>query len=127
MVKMKKDTPPLYLLDEETGQKLLQPDQYFVHETKLIRKKRKIIRRRSVAKGHPDISKGQPNYNFIPGRRIYIIVRWHPDFQIYEFVHAVSSKRRAYAYLQDTFGTIIKNIGRTEFDKIYKVLETIAW
>lgn len=61
------------------------------------------------------------------GRCVHVILKWHPDLQLYEFIHVTTSKKRAWQYLHDTFGKLIATIGRTEFEKIYKVSRVVAW
>ena len=85
------------------------------------------VRRISVCKMEIEASGRAYSFTVNPGRKVYVIVRWHPDLQLTEFVHVVTTKKRAFAYIRDTFESLINSVGLPEVMKIYKVVETIAW
>lgn len=75
------------------------------------------------------ISKRYRQYvqNVKPGRAVYVILRWHPDYKVYEYLHTTTSKQRAITYLADTFDNIQARIGKHEFEKIYKIKKVICY
>lgn len=114
---MKKQTPELELEEiiyDEGGR--------IKHEVPL---RLKHARRGSMEK----VSKRYREYiqNVKPGRAVYVILRWHPDYKIYEYLHTTTSKLRAKAYLDDTFDCVRVRIGNHEFEKIYKIKKIICY
>lgn len=65
--------------------------------------------------------------NVKPGRAVYVILRWHPDYQVYEYLHTTTSMIRARTYLSDTFNNVQAVIGKHEFEKIYKIKKVVCY
>lgn len=65
--------------------------------------------------------------NLHPGRAAYVILRWHPDYRLFEYLHTTTSKKRAIAYLNDTFGDTKKRVGKIEFERIYQIKKIICY
>lgn len=137
---MKKKTPRLFYITEER-KRFYQPKWIFVQENHgvvnfakpyKIGTKEKVVgaplsRRISKDKMLAQANGKAYNSTITPGRKAHIIVRWHPDLQIYEFVHATTNKRRAFTYIKDTFADMIRAIGKEEVYKIYKVIDVVCW
>lgn len=61
------------------------------------------------------------------GRKAHVVLRWHADYQIYEYLHVCTSKKRAEQYLNDTFRDIKKVLSPAEFNVMFQIKPVVAW